>query len=240
MPGLQPVLGRDAAGRDVIDDDVGPEVVSTTPGSNRANRTTTSERITPTPAMTIAADPESLVHASTVAEGHRRTGPGFPGTRPGMAGCRSAPAGDHDAVVTTSTAPTRRLGDDRRRFPRLLAMVFVALVAGGAVAGCIGFGLRPEPRSPVPAGPLGEIVADPVATGPPIECRGVARERCLSAGSVEGMIAGIEVSDAERVIVSCEGDPCTAGGRRDADRSAPARRTTVEVARGGYGEFRQP
>ena len=119
-------------------------------------------------------------------------------------------------------------------------MVIAALVAAGAVGGCIGFGLRPEDRSPVPPGPLGEIVADPVATGPPIECRGVTRERCMSAGSVEGMIAGIEVSDAERVIVSCEGDPCTAAGGAMRIDLLLRDGTTVEVARGGYGEFRQP
>ncbi len=157
-----------------------------------------------------------------------------------MVGLSVGPARDHDAVVTTSTAPARRLGDDRRRFPHPLAMATFAVVAAGAVAGCIGFGLRPEPRSPVPAGPLGEIVADPVATGPPIECRGLARERCLSAGSVEGMIAGIEVSDAERVIVSCEGDPCTATGGAMRIDLLLRDGTTVEVARGGYGEFRQP
>ena len=119
-------------------------------------------------------------------------------------------------------------------------MVIAALIAASAVGGCIGFSLRPAPRSPVPAGPLGEIVADPVASGPPIECRGVARERCLNAGSVEGMIAGIEVSDAERVIVSCEGDPCTGEGGAMRVDLLLLDGTTVEVARGGYGEFRQP
>jgi hypothetical protein len=119
-------------------------------------------------------------------------------------------------------------------------MVLVALIAASAVGGCIGFELRPAVRSPVPSGPLGEVLADPAATGPPIECRGIARERCLSAGSVEGMIAGIEVSDAERVIVSCEGDPCTdAGGAMRIDLLL-LDGTTVEVARGGYGDFRQP
>ncbi len=119
-------------------------------------------------------------------------------------------------------------------------MVLAALLVAGAAGGCIGFGLRPEARSPVPSGPLGEVLADPAATGPPIECRGVARDRCLSAGSVEGMIAGIEVSDAERVIVSCEGAPCTATGGAMRIDLLLRDGTTVEVARGGYGEFRQP
>ena len=57
---------------------------------------------------------------------------------------------------------------------------------------------------------------------------------------MEGMIADIEVSDAERVIVSCEGAPCTeAGGALRIDLLLRDG-TTVEVARGGYGEFVQP
>ncbi len=119
-------------------------------------------------------------------------------------------------------------------------MVIVALLTAGAVAGCIGFGMRPAARSPVPPGPLGEIVEDPAATGPPIECRGVPRERCLSHGSVEGMLAGVEVSDAERIIVSCEGDPCTAADGAVRIDLLLLDGTTVEVARGGYGDFRQP
>jgi hypothetical protein len=110
----------------------------------------------------------------------------------------------------------------------------------GATSGCIGIGVRPGPPSPVPAGPLGQILANPGASGPPIECRGVASERCLSAGSIEGMIAGIDVSDAQRVIVSCEGEPCTpAGGAMRIDLLMNDG-STVEVARGGYGDFHQP
>jgi hypothetical protein len=106
-----------------------------------------------------------------------------------------------------------------------------------AIGGCIG--ARPA-RTPVPAGPLGPIVAAAGESQPAIECRGLAAERCLNAGSIEGMIAGIEVGDAERVIVSCEGDPCTtAGGAMRIDLLLEDG-TTVEVARGGYGEFRQP
>ena len=190
--------------------------------SNRANRTTTRERITPTPAMTIEARSRSpLVHASTVAEGHRRTGPGFPGTRTGDGGlavgrrrarcgrdqhhCADASSGGRPSALPRSLAWSSSRSSRRggRRVHRLRG--------------------EARQRSPVPAGPLGEIVADPAASGPPIECRNVARERCLSAGSIEGMIADIEVSDAERVIVSCEGAPAPSRWR-DADRPAAARR----------------
>lgn len=139
-----------------------------------------------------------------------------------------------------SPAPTRRLGDGRRRSYSFTLRGIALLLVAGAIGGCIGVGIRPSPRPTVPAGPLGEIVVDPAASGPPIECRGVANERCLSAGSIEGMIAGIDVSFAERVIVSCEGAPCTpAGGAMRIDLLL-LDGSTVEVARGGYGEFVQP
>jgi len=137
--------------------------------------------------------------------------------------------------VTASTAPTARLGGGRRRFPLATALV---VVLGVGIAGC-GGPLAAE-RSPVPAGPLGPVVARADVVGPDIECRGVARDRCLRAGTIEGTVAGVPVSDIERVIVSCEGAPCTvAGGAMRLDvllRDG----STVEVARGGYGEFRQP
>ncbi len=118
--------------------------------------------------------------------------------------------------------------------------MLAALTITVLIGGCVALGVRTAERSPVPAGPLGRVVADPGATGPPIECRGIAQDRCMSAGSVEGMIAGIDVRDAERVIVSCEGDPCTATGGAMRIDLLMDDGTTVEVARGGYGEFRQP
>jgi hypothetical protein len=109
---------------------------------------------------------------------------------------------------------------------------------GLCAAGCVG-PLAAE-RSPVPAGPVGQVVARADALGPDIECRGIARDRCLAAGAIEDEIAGIPVTDIERVIVSCEGGPCTsAGGAMRLDvllRDG----STVEVARGAYGDSRQP
>ena len=46
--------------------------------------------------------------------------------------------------------------------------------------------------------------------------------------------------DIERVIVSCEGAPCTAGGGAMRLDVLLRDGSTVEVARGGYGEFGQP
>jgi hypothetical protein len=139
-----------------------------------------------------------------------------------------------------SRAPTSRLGDGRRRFRSILVRSIAVLLVASAIGGCIGVGIRPAPRPSVPVGPLGQILPDPGASGPPIECRGVANDRCLSAGSIEGMIAGIDVSFAERVIVSCEGAPCTASGGAMRIDLLLLDGSTVEVARGGYGDFVQP
>ena len=114
------------------------------------------------------------------------------------------------------------------------------LLIAGATGGCIGIGVRPATPAPVPAGPLGQILANPGSSGPPIECRGVASERCLSAGSIEGMVAGLDVSGAQRVIVSCEGEPCTPTGGAMRIDLLMNDGSTVEVARGGYGDFHQP
>lgn len=96
------------------------------------------------------------------------------------------------------------------------------------------------PRSPVPVGPLGAVVENPDQAGSDIECRGIARDRYLSAGAIESGIGGIPIADIERIIVSCEGAPCTAAGGAMRLDVLLRDGTTREVARGGYGEFTQP
>ena len=90
------------------------------------------------------------------------------------------------------------------------------------------------------AGMVGVIVVPTDGQGPPIECRGLTRERCLSAAPIEDGVGGVDVADIERVIVSCEGAPCTAaGGAMRVDVLLGDGRT-VEFGRGGYGAFVQP
>jgi len=131
------------------------------------------------------------------------------------------------------------MGDGRRRYrhapggtARVLAAVVLIAAAFGA---CAQAG-----RSPVPAGPIGPIVGTADGSAPPVECRGLTRERCLSAGSIEGGVGGVAVADIARVIVSCEGAPCTAAGGAMRMDVLLRDGTTVEIARGGYGEFVQP
>jgi hypothetical protein len=114
------------------------------------------------------------------------------------------------------------------------------LAVSAVVVGCAGFGTGATVHSAVAPGPIGPIIASADATGPPIECRGLARDRCIHAGSVEGGVGGVDVSDIARVIVSCEGSPCTAAGGAMRIDLLLRDGTTVDVARGGYGEFRQP
>lgn len=90
------------------------------------------------------------------------------------------------------------------------------------------------------AGMVGVIVVPTDGQGPPIECRGLAQDRCLRAGSIEGGVGGVDVADVARVIVSCEGAPCTAAGGAMRIDLLLGDGSTVEVARGGYGEFDQP
>ena len=64
--------------------------------------------------------------------------------------------------------------------------------------------------------------------------------RCLSAGQIDDGIGGVPLIDIKRIIVSCEGATCTAAGGAMRMDVVLQDGTTVEVARGGYGEFRQP
>jgi hypothetical protein len=119
-------------------------------------------------------------------------------------------------------------------------MSWVVLLGIGSMSvGCLGVGLTGRGQASVEPGPIGAIVV-PADGEVPIECRGLAQDRCLHAGSVEGWVGGVDVVDVERVIVSCEGAPCTTVGGAMRIDLLLRNGTTVPVARGGYGEFVQP
>lgn len=72
-----------------------------------------------------------------------------------------------------------------------------ALVVALLTAGCDVTRTIVDGGPPVPAGPIGPVVADP-AGGPPIECRGVPVQQCREmAGDRLGR------NDVVRVIVTC-------------------------------------
>jgi len=114
-----------------------------------------------------------------------------------------------------------------------------------AVAGCAISGGAPQaPRQPVAAGPIGPVIAAPDG-GPPIECRGLPQERCREVGALgggQGGIAehGIAIDDIERVIVSCEGAPCTSTDGAFRIDILAEDGSTIEIGRGGYGAAVQP
>ena len=113
----------------------------------------------------------------------------------------------------------------------LIGSIFVALVLTGC--GIILGEAGPE-LEPVPAGPLGPVVAPPGGDGPPIECRGIVRERCVEVGVLrDGMGGGIDLEAVERVIVSCIGRCTPDAGEFRIDVLVGEH--TSEIARGGYG-----
>lgn len=147
----------------------------------------------------------------------------------------------------TIHAPTSRLGGRpsaliaclvRARFAaglvRSVGLVAVVVLVGACLAA------PSAQRPPVAAALVGPVVVPRVAGGPPIECRGLSRDHCATVGSFEGDLGGVARTDIERVIVSCEGAPCTTTGGAMRLDLVLRDGTTVEVARGGYGEFRQP
>jgi hypothetical protein len=119
------------------------------------------------------------------------------------------------------------------------------LVVALAMMGCAISGGAPQAqREAVPAGPIGPVIAAPDG-GPPIECRRLPQERCREVGALgdgQGGIAehGIAMDDIERVIVSCEGAPCTSTDGAFRIDILMRDGATTEIGRGGYGAAVQP
>ncbi len=104
-------------------------------------------------------------------------------------------------------------------------MVLAAVMAGAMLAGC---GLRQpgQEAGPVPLGPLAPIVANP--GGRPVECRGIARAKCLE------LVAAPPGDPARngvlRLIVTCTSSTCAeAEGSFRIDRVGADGRVTLEV-----------
>lgn len=155
------------------------------------------------------------------------------------------------AATRTLPAPTRRMGPPRRRsFVTVVDGQVVigpdaarAVIAGSAailglgialaVSACVG--ARPAALPAIDPSVSGRTLVSAVADGPPIECRELADDRCLGAGSIEGAIAGVPVGRIERVVVSCAVGTCTAAGGAMRVDLVLRDGSVVEVARGGYG-----
>jgi hypothetical protein len=123
--------------------------------------------------------------------------------------------------------------------------VLLVLVVALAMTGCAISGGAPQAqREAVPAGLIGPVIAAPDG-GPPIECRGLPQERCREVGALGDGQGGIESrgiakGDIERVIVSCEGTPCTHTDGAFRIDILMRDGATTEIGRGGYGAAVQP
>jgi hypothetical protein len=117
---------------------------------------------------------------------------------------------------------------DVNRLRPLMAGLLVAV----ALAACVAV---PVPqRDPVPAGPLGPVIAAPDG-GPPIECRGIPQDRCREVGTVRDGEGGVAQADIVRVIVTCEGAPCTLADGAFRIDILLKDGSTIEHGSGGYG-----
>jgi hypothetical protein len=70
------------------------------------------------------------------------------------------------------------------------------VAAAVLLMGCVGIAPMSTPLGPIEVGPIGPVLWQPHGRAP-IECRGIARDRCEGAGSDPGF------GEVERVIVSC-------------------------------------
>jgi len=77
--------------------------------------------------------------------------------------------------------------------------------------------------------------------GPPVECRGLAVDRCDYGFEVLDDRRGDTLAPAEvsRIVVSCVGTCTAAGGETRVDAVLVDGGATQLLASGGYGEFEQ-
>ena len=119
------------------------------------------------------------------------------------------------------------------RWPGLL---LVAVLLNG----CIGFGGCRISFPPLPLEETGPMLTDPDG-GPPVECRGLAVDRCDIGFTVLDDRRGdtLEPSDVSRVVVACVGTCTSAGGEIRVEAVLADGSGSQLMANGGYGEFEQ-
>jgi hypothetical protein len=103
----------------------------------------------------------------------------------------------------------------------------VALVLVGC--GIVNLGEGGE----ISADQLGPVFARPGEDGPPIECRGLDRDHCLSPGTINDTVPGFDFDEIHRVIVSCIGRCSSESGEFQIDIVVDG--GTRSIGRGAYG-----
>lgn len=116
-------------------------------------------------------------------------------------------------------------------------MLGLIITAGAlTVSACAGIGTQsgtqPGPPPPIEPGPIGPVLARPGE--PPLECRRLPQDRCEGVGQVPATAGAI------RVVVSCEGAPCTAVDGAFRIDVLMADGSSQQVGRGVYGNAVQP
>jgi hypothetical protein len=115
-----------------------------------------------------------------------------------------------------------------------ISMPVLGLLVGGILAACGGSGAFPS----VNPAPLGQII--PGAGGDPdVECRAIQLDRCTGIAE-QVILDDIDPANIERVIVSCEGAPCTLADGAFRIDTVDLDGTPTEIGRGTYGEGVQP
>jgi hypothetical protein len=109
------------------------------------------------------------------------------------------------------------------------------LAAALVLSGCGLVAEAPATLAPIPAGPLGPILARPGGGGPPIECRDLPETRCLEPGAIQPQPGGLQFGDIQRVIVSCENAACTEEAGAFRIEVLLTNGTMQTLGRGGYG-----
>ena len=104
------------------------------------------------------------------------------------------------------------------------------------VAGC-GVGVCSPSFEPIPAEQSGNVVGV-TDDGLPVECRGLAADRCRSGAGGDVIPPDIDRDSVDRMVVSCVGRCTARGGEMRMDLVLDDGETRL-VGNGGYGEFEQ-
>ena len=113
-------------------------------------------------------------------------------------------------------------------------MLLGLMVAAMGLAACGPSGSFPS----VNPAPLGQVIPG-AGDAPDVECRAIELERCTGiAGQV--ILEDIDPRAVQRVIVSCEGAPCTLADGAFRIDTVDENGNPSQIGRGTYGDGNQP
>ena len=113
----------------------------------------------------------------------------------------------------------------------ILRSLGIAFLVGACMAG------TPGTFPPIDPNRLGVVVPG-LDGGPDVECRAIDVVRCQRIA--QPPFPGVDPATIDRIVVSCEGPPCTAAAGAFRSAVVTVDRATMEVGRGAYGDAAQP